>query len=59
MKMHVKMIFCTIEHVKILDMFTYRKSTQGWKYSTKSECLIQEYSMHLLVALLLITVLSP
>ena len=55
---HVKMRYCTIEHVKVLDYVHILKRTGDWKYNTESKCLTQEYSMNLLVALLLMTVLS-
>ena len=38
-------------------MFIFRKRPGSWKYDTKSECLTQEHSTNLLVALLLMTVL--
>ena len=59
MKLHVKMKYCTIEHVKVLDFLQTWERIGDWKYDTKSEYLIQDYSTNLLVALLFITVLSP
>ena len=52
------MRYCNIEHVKVLDNIRISKSIQDWKYGTESDCLAEEDSMTLLVALLLMTVSS-
>ena len=59
MRLHVKIIYCTIKHVKVLHYIQISRRTEDLKHDTISEYLIQEYSMNLLVALLFITVMSP
>lgn len=59
MKLHVrKKIDSTIEHVKVLDYIHISRKNRGLEMQYTSACLTQEYSMNLLVALLLIIVLS-
>ena len=58
MKLHVKKNYSTIEHVKVLDYIHISRKNRRLEMQYTSACLTQEYSMNLLVALLLIIVLS-